>query len=381
MISNRKLKELSKARYDHCVSIYLPIQESADVHKRKEKFKELLTRAEDRLKERGVDKRDVHKMLFDAYELLEDEQFWTQEGYGVAVFVSEEPLQHFELPADWDERLVVGDRYYLKPLMPVVSGNKRFFLLALRENAPASLYEGNRYRLRPLHLAHLVPSGVEEALELESADRELLHPSNQPSFDTPIFRGDRLGSDHHLKELKRYFVQIDAGVMKLLDDERAPLVLAGPDQYIPLYREVNSYLDSPQIHVSGDVDRFDEDDLHEKALEIVDEFYVSRRAVAKEGFDKRLESENASTSIFEIIPTAKSGKIESLFLQSGTHQWGRYDEKTDSIELHDEKQPDSIDLTDLAAVEAHLHGATVYLVEKGQMPMPGEKINATFKVE
>lgn len=49
------------------------------------------------------------------------------------------------------------------------------------------------------------------------------------------------GSEEDLKEdILRYFRQIDRGVEELLKGQRAPLVLAGVDYLLPIYREVRT---------------------------------------------------------------------------------------------------------------------------------------------
>lgn len=66
---------------------------------------------------------------------------------------------------------VATDRFHLKPLLQLLSGDGQFYILALSQNQ-VRLFQGNRYHVSGVELTDL-PTSMAEALQLDNPQQNL----------------------------------------------------------------------------------------------------------------------------------------------------------------------------------------------------------------
>ena len=158
--------------------------------------------------------------------------------------------------------------------------------------------------------------------------------------------------------------------MEILNDEQAPLVLAGVDYLIPIYHQANSYPFLIEEAIEGNPDQLEARELHQLAWKIVEPVFVEdqRQALARYHELYGSGSNLATNRINTIIPAAHYGRIEILFTPLGVQNWGSFDAANNSLEQHQEFHPGDQDLLDLAAVQTLHNGGVVYALDPEEMP-------------
>lgn len=151
-----------------------------------------------------------------------------------------------------------------------MTDHKPFFILAINEDQ-TRLFRGDQDSLQPVSVENMLPNGIDEAKERSDAENNLQMRGGGNAFNTPIFREQDLGSDHKLKDLKRYFYHIDQGIQEILGDSKTPLVIAAPDYMVPIYKETSDYLSITPQHISGNFENKDLSELYDAAASIVNE--------------------------------------------------------------------------------------------------------------
>ncbi len=76
----------------------------------------------------------MQKMLAPAILLLQDAYFWQHQSDGLAIFLSSNKIRRYRLPLNFEELMVVDDHLYIKPLLPLFTGDGQFYILALSQN-------------------------------------------------------------------------------------------------------------------------------------------------------------------------------------------------------------------------------------------------------
>ena len=123
------LQELISSHQDPCVSIFMPVRHvRSKIRENPIRFKNLFARAEELLGKRNVDSETIENTLGPGRRLLQDPSFWRGHAGGLAMFLSPSLLRYFRIPIEMNERVLVADRFHLKPLLPCVSRNQDFFL-------------------------------------------------------------------------------------------------------------------------------------------------------------------------------------------------------------------------------------------------------------
>src|SRR6516162_18486 len=153
-----------------CVSLYLPTHGGGSEQDRI-RWKNLLVAAEQPLLDRGLRSPQVRETLEPARHLLKDEEFWKDQSDGLAYFQAAGWARSYRLPMAFAVHVFVGDRFHIKPLLPLVNENGRFFVLALSRNQ-VHLFQGDAYTLRQVNLKK-VPKSLAEALRFHDSDEPL----------------------------------------------------------------------------------------------------------------------------------------------------------------------------------------------------------------
>lgn len=386
LLNREMLKELAQVQHAPCLSLYMPtVRFEAEQEQNHIRYKNLLKDARAQLKQAGHREDEVEELLREAREQQEDVSFWRSLSNGLAVFITPESTRFYRLPLDFGELVVVGERFHLKPLFPLIASNNRYYVLALSQN-DVRIYQGTHYAISEVD-AREIPESITEALAFDDPEETLQqHTSARAGRRSDAeFHGHGGDEDDSSARpqvlLKRFFDQIDNGVRDILRDEDAPLVLAGVEYYLPIYRDANKYphLVEDQI-AAGNPEHLNPKELHEKTWEIVRPLFQQSQEESAERFHQQYGrgEQLASGDLREIIPASVFSRVEMLFVPIGQQQWGRYDAEENAVEMHDEQQPGDEDLLNFATVHAYLNGGMVHALRPENMPVDSG-LAATFR--
>jgi len=338
------------------------------------RLKNLLGEAEKRLSAAGLRRPEIIAMLEPAQRVLRDGLFWSHQGDGLAVYLAPGLSHLFRLPLEVPELVVVSDRFHVKPLLPLISNDGRFYLLAISQKR-IRLFQGSKHSVVEVELAGVTGSLV-EALRGDDPQRQLQSHTTgrapggrrgQPA----LFHGHGAGADDAKGRILRYFREVDEAVNAALSGEQAPLVLAAVKYLLPIYREANSYPYLAEGAIGGSPERQSGQVLHGRGWEAVAPLFAEAQQGAARRYNQAVGNDLTADTLETILPAAHHGRVEVLFVTVGFQQWGRFDASANEVRLHVEAEPGDEDLLDLAAVQTFLNGGTVYAVGPDELPGGG----------
>jgi hypothetical protein len=374
-LSIDELKALLRRSTAPCVSIYLPTGHPAtDPLQSPIRLENLLRVAQERLEARGLDADKAGSLLEPMQTLVRDRRFWQEPGRGIVLYAAPQLFHTLRLPIVVDELVWVGERPHIRPLLPLFSGNGRFFILALSKKQ-VRLLHGTRDVISEVDLAG-VPAGLADALRYDEFERELqLHhgASVYSGGPGPIYHGHGSTSDVEKEETLRYFQQVDHGLHAYLRGEQAPLVLAGVAYLLPIYRAANTYAHLVDGGMIGNPDRLSAEELHLHAWELVQPFFDRARQDALMRYRAAAASGPLWVSSYArvVVPAAYQGRVETLFLTSDRQLSGTFDQEAGALHVYDDHRPGADDLLDATAAQTILHGGSVYTLPAEQVPDGG----------
>ncbi len=371
-----QLMELAERRAATCLSIFLPIRFAPQEwqHDRLV-LKNLLEEAERQLAERGLRPAEITRLLAPVEPLMGDGRFWSHLSDGLALFFSPDEFRTLTVPLAFEQQVVVGPRYYLKPLIPLLSGDGVFYILALSQNQ-VRLFQATRSSVEEVEIKG-VPRSLDEALQYDDFEKEIQFRSSVPSpgggSRFAIFHGHGALSDVQKTNLLRYFHLVDQGLMSFLGAQNAPLVLAAVDYLHPIYRKANTYPHLLNQGVEGNPDNVHPKLLHQRAWEIVQPLFDRQRQEKLEALQAALGGKRGKCAVRleEVLPACDQGRVDTLFLAKGAQVWGHYDGESGQVTLKEENDPEGRDLLDLAAVRTLRTAGMVYILEEAEMPVVG----------
>jgi hypothetical protein len=369
VLSRDDLELLVQQPRSPCVSLYIPTHRSGpEAQQDPIRLKNLIRRAEERLVATGVRRREASKVLHPARDLIGDEAFWRHQSGGLALFLRAEWFRCYRLPLTFEESVVVSDRFHVSALLPLLAGDGHFFVLALSENE-ARLLAGTRFGIHVVNVPGL-PTGVKDALRFDDPQKEVgSHAAERGGPGARVvLHGQGIGAEVQKERLGRYLHAVDGAVRRSLREQQAPLVLAGVEYVRSMYRDINTYPHLLEDGISGSPDRASSEELHQRAWALVETLFARNRDDAAAAYRGALGTGRASNTLQEILAAAGAGRIDVLFVPTGTRVLSANHGSSGVAHADGGQELGARDLIEQAVVRTVLNGGTVYAVPEGEMP-------------
>jgi hypothetical protein len=349
------------------------IHRGAETQQNAIRCKTLLRQAEEQLLTNGLHPQEVRALVQPVQQLLTNHVFWQRQSHGLALFLAPQIFRAYSVPLPLDELVIVARRFQSTPLLPLLSGDGHFFVLALSQKE-IRLLRGTRFSIDAVELSG-VPQGVAEALRYDDIEKKGHHyPGSQGRLAGGVspLAGHGVGIDDATHEpndaILRYFQQVDAGLRPFLRDEHAPLILAGVEFLLPIFRRANTYPYILEQGLTGNPEGLRPEELQERAWSIVQSHFRRAQEDAAEQYRQLVGTGRAARDLSTIVMAAYDGRIATLFVTMNLQQWGVFCSESREVEVHQEAVAGDEDLLDVAAAYTLLRRGTVYAVGPAHMP-------------
>lgn len=371
ILTQHDLQTLMDAAHTICVSIFLPTPRAGeDIQKPAITLKNALKEAEQQLLASGLRRPEVVKLLAPFEALLPNMLFWREQSDGLALFGAAGFVRSYRLPIPFKATVVVGPRFHVKPLLPMLAYDRRFFILALSQER-IRLLAGVRETADEVDLGDM-PTGMREALGESAPERQLqFHTrSGGPGRRDAMFHGHG-GEEETKQRIVQFFRRVDQGLQMLLGGEQAPLVLAGVEYLLPIYRQITRYPAVLDEAITGSPEKLSAQELHARAWPLVERVFRQKRDAAAARWAPTAQAGRTVTRLEEVVRAAHQGRVETLFVALDVERWGRFDAQSGAVMLHDQAAPDNEDLLGLAVIFTLRGRGAVYAVPSGEVPDGG----------
>ena len=367
--SKDELKSLMAKQEGFCISIFMPTYRAgAPAQQNQIRLRNMLRVAEEKLLAGGCRPQEAKTLLEPLQGLIGNVIFWRHQSDGLAIFLSSGTFSYYCLPVNFDELIVVADRFHIKPLLQVLSGDTRFYVLTLSQNE-IHLFEGTKQDLREIEI-DTVPRSLAEALQYDELEKQVrFHRGAQRGGErSSMISGHGADLDDNKENISKYFRQIDKGLHDFMRDEKIPLVLAGVDYLFPIYKEVNTYNHLMNEGITGNPKGMSMEHLHKQAWSVVDPYFQKDENDAIAQYRQSSGTGLTSKDIREIIPAAYHGRVGLLFILKGYRQWGLFNPGSNKVLLYEKLEAGSEGLHDFAAIQTFLNGGAVFILSPEKMP-------------
>jgi hypothetical protein len=373
-MSKEEFASLANHTSDCCITVYIPTHRSGvevNEHMDNIAFKNALQQIESALKQKDFDTNKIASLLKPGYNLLRNNQFWRSLSEGLVVFISEGFFKYIKIPATPAQKILINNSFYLNPLVPVILSKEYFYLLVISKKQ-AKLYRADNFGMKYIAVKEL-PNGVEDVVHFEEKDdHNLFRTGSSGAGKGANFHGIGAGKPEEKENISMYLEEVDETLWKeILHDEHVPLVLAGVEYLIPLFKKVSHYKHVWESYLTGNYEYTDEQKLYLEAREIIKPYFQERMNKAKEAYGNQSATARTSSIIEDIIPAAYYGRVAQLFVQKDEQIWGTFDEKNNVLTIHGEQKEDDDSLLDKAVLKTILNGGEVFIIDKEEMPAPG----------
>jgi hypothetical protein len=371
-LTKDQLAQLAGKTGEVCISIYMETHASG-VEKNEQKdtisFKNILQQVTYQLRQRDVNQTVIEKLLKPGYDLLRDEKFWFSLNKGLAMFFSDDECKFIKLPFVPQEQVLINTSYLLAPLVPLAVARDYFYLLVLSKKQ-ARLYRADGFGMTYLPIPEM-PNGVDDVVHFEEKDdQKLFKTESAGGGHGANYHGIGAGKPDEKQNLAMYFDEVDETLWtSILKNENVPLLLAGVEYLIPIYKSVAKYKPIWDEALTGSHEYTDLTDLFNRAQQVMEPYFRQRSQKALEMYGNQSATELTSSIADDVIPAAHYRRVWHLFVQKGEHIWGTFNEMENRLEIHETRQEGDEDLIDKAILKTILNAGEVHMLEKERMPV------------
>lgn len=380
ILGRKEIERLTDARSDYAISIYMPVHPLGD-QQDSIRYKNLVEEAEKLLTAKGMRPAEAVRLLTPEQELADVAEYWMNLGAeGLAVFCSEDFRERYPLPRKVEASVTVAEQFRIKPLIPLVTGGGRFFVLALSKSG-TRLYLCSRLSITEAGLPEGAPASMAEALRYDDPQSQLQYhtgTSQAAGKRGAMYHGQGVGIDEERENTIRFFQQLAKKLFPVFKEEQIPVVLAGVESLPPIYREQDDSGLLLDKSIDSNPEAMTREALHEFAWQLVSPVFAEKEKMAQEKFAELHGTGKTSTNIAEILTAAVGGRIETLFVAENAEQWGIFRPEIGKVEFRHEQDPGSLDLGDFAVASTLKNSGTVYVKSRDQMP-DSEKLAAILR--
>jgi len=363
ILTPQHIRELVEHHAPHSVSLFMPTHRKGREQQQDTiRLKNLIRDARQRLEDAQVPTSKADTILEPLAELLHDDDYWRNRGDGLACFAAPDNFRAYRVPIRLEERLHVGERFIVRPLLPMLRSDARVYILTLTQET-ARLFEATQYSIRELEL----PDIPRVEVEVDGDEQTLQYHAHQAptmgkgSSQTAMYHGHGGPADRTKTDALRFFQLVDRSVVRVLRGQDAPLVLACVGYLASLYESANSYKNLVKSKVPGSPDRWSEDELRDHVWTMVQPQFVQQQQRALEELQRGYSQNLSSDDLRTIVLASIEGRVDSLFLVRDQERWGNVEPNLSAVQVLGDGQGE--ELLDFAAAHTLSNSGDVFVLD------------------
>jgi hypothetical protein len=288
---------------------------------------------------------------------------------GHVIFRSHDVFREFELPVAPSpaRACIVGDCFAIRPILASLALPAAIYVLEVTKKAVTLLACGFTDVSRT-ELPKGTPTTLDAALGFDAPDHDLINRSSAgPSIGAMpgVQFGTGSGRETQHAYLRGFYRAVDRGVCELLHSNQAPLILAGVDEDVAIYRSISAYPNVLEQGIPGSPGAaLSRAQILHQAHDIALFSFQKRVANELAESQERLAPGRFSTDLDGILRAAVEGRVSDVYLDENGRRMGTFGAKVfgGRANWHDEE------LLNVAAIETLLRSGAVYQLPTHFMP-------------
>jgi hypothetical protein len=373
-------ERLAKVNDPLCISFYIPTYRAGEAVKQAyapKTLKNQIKAVKENLSDRNLSENEIEVFLRPVINLIDNKEFWTKQSDGLGIFLCDKGMEMFKLPIHFEAKHYLANHYYLKPLVPMLNKNDLFYILALSIDN-LKLYECTPYTIAEIDTSDF-PQQLEDVVGYDKNPDHLDQRSGQDDQGSAIFHGHGSAKDSKSKEIKKFVKEVDRKLNNLLKKQSDPLILACDKQHFGIYNKISHYNNLTDTFIPGNPEYEDAANLHAMAYDKLKNRFSQKKAEKIKTFLNISATGQTMSDIYDIVPAAVTGRVDTLFIRNDKEAYGLYDKANHAVIIDKEKLPQNASLFNLAAVNTLLNNGHVYLMDKNEMPLVNTNANALLR--
>lgn len=371
LLTTETIHELISAQPANAASIFLPTNRAgSEVRQNSVRLKNLVRDLDRKLDDTGLSEEEKQVFLKPVRELEDDRTFWQYQDHGLALFLSENQQFFCRLPYNPGEKVVLLDSFYIKPVLKAIFEDQFFYLLALNQKQ-LSLYRCSRYEMETVELKN-IPLSIDEALRYDEPEKSLQYHTGDSMNGKQNARfhgqGAAADADWKKKSIRRFFQQLDNGLRergyyRQMENDNAPLLLAGVEELIPIFRETGSYSTLLEEAINKNPQEFERKTLHQEAWNIMERYLQNEKQEVANRFYNARSSSRTSADTEAVVEASANKRVDVLFVDPEESLSGVFHPEQNRVSRLVAEESRATDLINFSVLQTIRHGGRVITLD------------------
>ena len=238
-------------------------------------------------------------------------------GRDMVIFRSPGIFERFAMPGTVRERVVVARYFHITPFLKHLLPQREFHILAIsRKHLRLLRFIDSTCHDVPLPPG--IPRNVQEAGAFDAPDHALRNRSSAGKSSgamSAVSFGTGSEREKTHERIQQFFKLVDRGLTEML--QGLPLMLAGVDYEVAIYRRVAKYPHIMHDRLAGDPQILTLHDLGRLAAGIAEAESQQLAGAALERHREKAGNGRTSTEPWQIVAAASEGRVAELILAEG----------------------------------------------------------------
>lgn len=370
------------------VSVLLPIAtEPPQSEQNASRLKDLHQSALDKLLDNGLTVDNAQELLRPVEALLKDPKSLLRPAEALALYIDEDSASVVEIPYAVDSQVTVGNRFVVKPLLPLLQNDSDFKVVCLNRGE-IKVYKGTRMGIREVTIPDM-PESLSDVIQYDDPEKSLQHHTaktgsneGQPgSGPVPQMHGQGMPSDIEEEQIERLFREVAKAVKKHFANDPSPMVVFGVDENVGQFSSVIDWGGQEMFSVHHDPKDWSKEEINRHATEKLMPHWEKQ---IEEKVERLNEAHNKDTGVFDTAKcalAAANGRVEMVCVASDQSEPGVCQpEKMEVDFVEADDAACAHDLLDTIAYETIQHGGEAFALPQEKIPGPGN-VAATVRFE
>lgn len=228
--------------------------------------------------------------------VLDDD--WSLRARTLALFATPTLSMEFRLANELPTRTYVEERARVAPLLRSVSLPQSAFVLAIAHGS--------------VRLLELGPETAAGEIGVPGLPRDAASAAGKASIADRSPKGRIQGSEGTKLRLRQYARTVDRTIAPVLAGSGAPLIIAGTEPIVSIFRSVCSYGDLCDETISGSPERLTDAELESSARAVLDNLNLRRVRAVADLLSERRGSDRTTEDAAVAAIAAERGAVETL---------------------------------------------------------------------
>ncbi len=365
MVTEKTIRQLIQKNDNPKISLSFPTHKVGDDRQQNPiRFKNLISKAAEQLKTAGKRDDEIEKILNPAKELLGQPLFWSNMELGMVVYITPDYFDVFKIPFDVREMAYVNDHFLITPLLPMLSTNGTYAVMAVSQHKVRLL------RCTRTSIVDITPESIPLSLDTyleEKPEPHIQFHTGSRDGDGVMFFGHGSTEEDRKEVTEQFFRDVEKGITETLNKFNDPLVLAGLKANTSLYRRINNYSRIVDDAIDQNADSLTDANLRDKGWDNIRNFFLSDLYKSLDAY-RESSADLISRDPSEIIISTIMGKSAAIFISKDLVRWGKYDEQQHKVQYKHAKENGDVDLMNWVSIKGLETGSRVYVLPKNEMP-------------